>query len=116
MATPAVESAVYDCSFSLLLLLLLMDALMMLSDTQCCIDELDDLLRLLVESGADVNARDLEQWTPLHAAATCGHVKLCRYLCQQYAPAVRTATTARLLCNRTHEQGRIKTGLGLMPQ
>ena len=108
MATPAVESAVYDCSFSLLLLLLLlllMDALMMLSDTQCCIDELDDLLRLLVESGADVNARDLEQWTPLHAAATCGHVKLCRYLCQQYAPAAPLPLHACCVIVHTNRAG-----------
>jgi len=38
---------------------------------------------VLVDAGANVNARDTEMWTPLHAAATCGHLGLCRYLCEQ---------------------------------
>lgn len=47
---------------------------------QCCIDDNEEMLKLLLEFGASVNARDTELWTPLHAAATCGHVHLCRYL------------------------------------
>lgn len=47
---------------------------------QCCIDDNEEMLKLLLEFGALVNARDTELWTPLHAAATCGHVHLCRYL------------------------------------
>lgn len=47
---------------------------------QCCIDESKELLALLLEYGADVNARDSELWTPLHAAATCGHIQLCEML------------------------------------
>lgn len=47
---------------------------------QCCIDDNEEMLKLLLEFGAAVNARDTELWTPLHAAATCGHVHLCRYL------------------------------------
>lgn len=47
---------------------------------QCCIDDSEDMMRLLIEFGADVNARDTEQWTPLHAAATCGHLHLVKQL------------------------------------
>ncbi|KAL5022809.1 hypothetical protein ScPMuIL_001964 [Solemya velum] len=47
---------------------------------QCCIDDSEDMLLLLLEFGASVNARDSELWTPLHAAATCGHVHLCKHL------------------------------------
>lgn len=47
---------------------------------QCCIDDSEEMLRLLLEFGANVNARDSEMWTPLHAAATCGHVHLCKLL------------------------------------
>jgi ankyrin repeat protein len=35
---------------------------------------------VLVEFNANVNAADSEQWTPLHAAATCGHLHLVKFL------------------------------------
>ena len=47
---------------------------------QCCIDDSDEMMKVLVEFGADVNAADSEQWTPLHAAATCGHLHLVKFL------------------------------------
>ena len=47
---------------------------------QCCIDDSEDMMKLLIDFGANVNARDTEQWTPLHAAATCGHLHLVKYL------------------------------------
>lgn len=47
---------------------------------QCCIDDSEAMMKLLLEFGANVNAKDSEQWTPLHAAATCGHLHLVRYL------------------------------------
>lgn len=50
---------------------------------QCCIDNYEDLLKLLLSHGANVNVTDNELWTPLHAAATCGHTNLVRILIQQ---------------------------------
>ena len=47
---------------------------------QCCIDDSEEMMKVLVEFGADVNAADSEQWTPLHAAATCGHLHLVKFL------------------------------------
>ncbi|XP_054716867.1 protein phosphatase 1 regulatory subunit 16A-like [Uloborus diversus] len=47
---------------------------------QCCIDDSEEMMRLLLEFGANVNAKDSEQWTPLHAAATCGHIHIVKYL------------------------------------
>ena len=43
------------------------------------------MMKLLIEFGADVNAEDSEKWTPLHAAATCGHLHLVRYLINRLA-------------------------------
>lgn len=42
------------------------------------------MMRLLLEFGANVNAEDSERWTPLHAAATCGHLHLVQYLIAKY--------------------------------
>jgi ankyrin repeat protein len=35
---------------------------------QCSIDNSDQILRLLIEYHGDVNAKDRDLWTPLHAA------------------------------------------------
>ncbi|GBM17538.1 Protein phosphatase 1 regulatory inhibitor subunit 16B [Araneus ventricosus] len=47
---------------------------------QCCIDDSEEMMKLLIEFGANVNAKDSEQWTPFHAAATCGHLHIVKYL------------------------------------
>ena len=64
---------------------------------QCCIDNNEAMLLLLLEYNANVNAEDSEKWTPLHAAATCGHLKLVRYLPKSaFQPLVRKAFTLQL--------------------
>lgn len=47
---------------------------------QSCIDDFLDVARCLLDAGANVNACDSELWTPLHAAATCGHTDLVQML------------------------------------
>lgn len=47
---------------------------------QCCIDDNEEMLQLLLDFGANPNAEDSEKWTPLHAAATCAHLHLIRNL------------------------------------
>jgi len=52
---------------------------------QCCIDDSEEMMKVLVEFGGNVNAADSEQWTPLHAAATCGHLHLVKFLIEKKA-------------------------------
>ncbi|XP_077429257.1 protein phosphatase 1 regulatory inhibitor subunit 16B [Vanacampus margaritifer] len=47
---------------------------------QCCIDNYEEMVKILLDRGAGVNAQDNELWTPLHAAATCGHAGLVKIL------------------------------------
>lgn len=71
-----------------------------LPSRQCCIDDFGDVVTTLLDAGADVNARDSELWTPLHAAATCGHLRLVQLLVRRYRrtnpppPALGTITAA----------------------
>ncbi|XP_059982008.1 protein phosphatase 1 regulatory subunit 12B isoform X9 [Lagenorhynchus albirostris] len=37
------------------------------------------MVKFLVENGASVNQQDSEGWTPLHAAASCGHLNIAEY-------------------------------------
>ncbi|NWX44242.1 PP16B inhibitor, partial [Steatornis caripensis] len=52
---------------------------------QCCIDNYEEIVKVLLNHGANVNAKDNELWTPLHAAATCGHINLVKILIQHGA-------------------------------
>jgi protein phosphatase 1 regulatory subunit 16A len=51
---------------------------------KCAIDNNEQIVRLLLRYGADVNAKDTEQWTPLHAAACCGYIEIVRLLIGQW--------------------------------
>lgn len=48
---------------------------------QACIDENADLVELLVNRGAYLDATDDEGWTPLHAAASAGNVEIAQLVC-----------------------------------
>uniref|UniRef100_A0A8C8BPJ3 Protein phosphatase 1 regulatory subunit n=1 Tax=Otus sunia TaxID=257818 RepID=A0A8C8BPJ3_9STRI len=58
-----------------------------LSDTVClaCIDDNVDMVKFLVENGANINQPDNEGWIPLHAAASCGYLDIAEYLISQGA-------------------------------
>ncbi|NXV22510.1 MYPT2 phosphatase, partial [Cepphus grylle] len=47
---------------------------------QACIDENLDMVKFLVDNGANVNQQDNEGWTPLHAVASCGYLNIAEYL------------------------------------
>lgn len=58
----------------------LMHTYNMLLLLQACIDENDEMVELLLERGANIEAVDNEGWTPLHAAASAGNVDIARYI------------------------------------
>ncbi|NGP77425.1 ankyrin repeat domain-containing protein [Balneolaceae bacterium YR4-1] len=54
-------------------------------------DEREDMIGLLLQYGADINQRGLNDWTPLHWAAAGNDVRLINYLLDQGAdPTIRT--------------------------
>uniref|UniRef100_A0A670JZE6 Uncharacterized protein n=1 Tax=Podarcis muralis TaxID=64176 RepID=A0A670JZE6_PODMU len=71
--------------FGLLILLNETKPLLSFNSQQCCIDNYEEVVKLLLNHGANVNAKDNELWTPLHAAATCGHINLVKILIQHGA-------------------------------
>uniref|UniRef100_A0A8B9MUX0 Protein phosphatase 1 regulatory subunit n=1 Tax=Accipiter nisus TaxID=211598 RepID=A0A8B9MUX0_9AVES len=44
-----------------------------------------DMVKFLVENGANINQPDNEGWIPLHAAASCGYLDIAEYLISQGA-------------------------------
>ncbi|ERE91589.1 protein phosphatase 1 regulatory subunit 12A-like protein [Cricetulus griseus] len=50
-----------------------------------CIDDNVDMVKFLVENGANINQPDNEGWIPLHAAASCGYLDIAEFLIGQGA-------------------------------
>lgn len=46
------------------------------------------MAQLLVEFNADLESRDIEAWTPLHAASNCGNLKMINFLLDHGASLV----------------------------
>ena len=66
---------------------------------QCCIDDSEEMMEVLVEFGANVNAVDSERWTPLHAAAACGHLHLVKLLVEKEASLLAVNDDGDMPCD-----------------
>jgi protein phosphatase 1 regulatory subunit 12A len=53
--------------------------------SQAAIDNKLDMVKFLVNLGANINVEDKESWTPLHATVNCGHNSIARYLIENGA-------------------------------
>jgi len=62
-----------------------------------------DIVRFLVELGADVTAQDKDGSTPLHQASNSGEVDLARFLVEHGADATALTKQGRLRCIRRRE-------------
>lgn len=70
---------------------------------QAAYDDKVEILQLLVEAGADVNARTHKAWTPLHCAARYGYSKACRILIENGSDeqaVTRKNKTPRMLADQ----------------
>ena len=54
------------------------------------------MLKLLLDYGANVDAQDSDKWTPLHAAATCGHLNLVKILINRGANLLAVNTDGNM--------------------
>jgi ankyrin repeat protein len=62
---------------------------------------------LLLEHGANVNAKDVDHWTPLHLAAENGHFELCRTLLENNADLNAQTSDGETPLHRTSVKGRV---------
>ena len=54
------------------------------------------MLRLLIRYGADVNVMDNDLWTPMHAAATCANLEICKILIEHGADLLAVNTDGNM--------------------
>jgi len=53
------------------------------------------VLKLLVKKGGNLNLQDMNGWTPLHCAASNGHLKVCEYLLENKGVDACVSTNER---------------------
>jgi len=68
---------------------------------KACIDDNFKIVKFLVEHGSDINARDNEGWTALHATSSCGFLDIARSvsICGFWSVQVNSAT---VMSSRVH--------------
>lgn len=60
------------------------------------IEDCEDVVDVLVQHGADLNIKDADLWTPLHAAVACGNYELVKYLVDNGASLVEINTDGNM--------------------
>lgn len=63
---------------------------------QAVIEDCEDVVDVLVQHGADLNIKDADLWTPLHAAVACGNYELVKYLVDNGASLVEINTDGNM--------------------
>lgn len=60
------------------------------------IEDCQDVVETLINHGADLDIKDADLWTPLHAAVACGNYDLVRFLVEQGASLVEINTDGNM--------------------
>ena len=63
---------------------------------QAVIEDCAEVVEVLVEHGADLNIKDADLWTPLHAAVACGNYDLAKYLIDNGASLIEINTDGNM--------------------
>ena len=53
-------------------------------------------MEVLIQFGADLNIKDADCWTPLHAAVACGNLDLVQFLVENSASMVEINTDGNM--------------------
>ena len=60
------------------------------------IEDCEDVVDVLIKFGADLNIKDADLWTPLHAAVACGNYHLVKYLVEKGASLIEINTDGNM--------------------
>ncbi|ESN91005.1 hypothetical protein HELRODRAFT_187621 [Helobdella robusta] len=63
------------------------------------------IVQYLVNSGCEVNAPDIDLWTPLHCAASCNNLKVCRLLVEHGACLFATTDSDKCVMKKMKTSG-----------
>jgi len=63
---------------------------------QSVIEDCQDVVDVLIDYGADLNIKDADLWTPMHAAVACGNYELVKYLVDKNASLVEINTDGNM--------------------
>lgn len=60
------------------------------------IEDCEDVVDVLIKFRADLNIKDADLWTPLHAAVACGNYHLVKYLVEKGASLIEINTDGNM--------------------
>lgn len=72
------------------------------------IEDCQDVVETLIRHGADLDIKDADLWTPLHAAVACGNLDLVKYLVEKGASLVEINTDGNMAIDLVEDMEEIE--------